>query len=158
MSATLVARGLAAGHGARVLFSDLDLVVAPETAQRIVCDASVRRAREREGVILDHGRRKRTVPPTLRRALRLRDRGCRYPGCTNRLFTDAHHVQHWTNGGETKLDLTLLCRYHHHNFLTKGWTCHLNSDGLPEWQPPRWLDPEQKPILNTRIQLAHLAK
>ncbi|MGY2002392.1 ABC-F family ATP-binding cassette domain-containing protein [Blastococcus sp. SYSU DS1024] len=29
MSATLVARGLAAGHGARVLFSELDLVVAP---------------------------------------------------------------------------------------------------------------------------------
>ena len=29
MSATLVARGLAAGHGARVLFSGLDLVVAP---------------------------------------------------------------------------------------------------------------------------------
>src|SRR4051794_32803213 len=29
LSATLVARGLAAGHGARVLFSDLDLVVAP---------------------------------------------------------------------------------------------------------------------------------
>ena len=29
MSATLVARGLAAGHGARVLFADLDLVVAP---------------------------------------------------------------------------------------------------------------------------------
>jgi hypothetical protein len=53
--------------------------------------------------------------------------------------------------------LTLLCRYHHHNFLTKGWTCHLNSDGLPEWRPPTWLDPEQKPILNTRIQLAHLA-
>ncbi|MDI1465922.1 ABC-F family ATP-binding cassette domain-containing protein [Catellatospora sp. KI3] len=29
MSATLVARGLAAGHGERVLFGDLDLVVAP---------------------------------------------------------------------------------------------------------------------------------
>jgi ATPase subunit of ABC transporter with duplicated ATPase domains len=29
VSATLVARGLAAGHGARVLFADLDLVVAP---------------------------------------------------------------------------------------------------------------------------------
>ncbi|MCZ2850120.1 ABC-F family ATP-binding cassette domain-containing protein [Modestobacter sp. VKM Ac-2978] len=29
MSATLLARGLAAGHGARVLFADLDLVVAP---------------------------------------------------------------------------------------------------------------------------------
>src|SRR3954470_20103056 len=29
VSATLLARGLAAGHGARVLFTDLDLVVAP---------------------------------------------------------------------------------------------------------------------------------
>jgi hypothetical protein len=55
-------------------------------------------------------------------------------------------------------NLTLLCRYHHHNFLTKGWTCQLNPAGLPEWRPPRWLDPQQKPILNTRIQLAHLSK
>ena len=70
-----------------------------------------------------------------------------------------NHIVEWVNGGETNLNnLTLLCRYHHHNFATKGWTCQLNSDGLPEWQPPTWLDPEQKPILNTRIQLAHLAK
>jgi hypothetical protein len=51
-----------------------------------------------------------------------------------------------------------LCRYHHHNFVSKGWTCQLNPDGLPEWRPPKWLDHEQKPILNTRIQLAHLAE
>jgi hypothetical protein len=88
--------------------------IAPETAKRLACDASVRRVGEQDGVVLDLGRRRRTTPPSLRRALQLRDRGCRYPGCTNRLFTDAHHVQHWTNGGETKLDnLLLLCRRHH---------------------------------------------
>ena len=39
MSATLVARGLAAGHGARVLFADLDLVVAPGDVVGLMCHA-----------------------------------------------------------------------------------------------------------------------
>ncbi len=63
--------------------------------------------------VLDAGRRTRTVPPALRRALEVRDRGCRYPGCGLR-FTDAHHIQHWADGGETSLrNLVLLCRRHH---------------------------------------------
>ena len=50
----------------------------------------------------------------MRRALRLRDRGCRFPGCTNHRFVDAHHIEHWVNGGETSLANTvLLCRRHH---------------------------------------------
>jgi HNH endonuclease len=50
----------------------------------------------------------------MRRALRARDRGCRFPGCQNRRFVEAHHVHHWACGGETKLDnLILLCRRHH---------------------------------------------
>ena len=35
-------------------------------------------------------------------------------------------------------NLTLLCRYHHHNFAARGWTCRINAHGLPEWTPPRW--------------------
>ncbi len=63
--------------------------------------------------VLDAGRRTRTVPPALRRALEVRDRGCRYPGCGLR-FTDAHHIKHWADGGETSLrNLVLLCRRHH---------------------------------------------
>lgn len=59
------------------------------------------------------GRRTRTVSPGLRRALEIRDRGCRFPGCGLR-FTDAHHIIHWANGGFTVLDnLVLLCRRHH---------------------------------------------
>ncbi|MDE2981325.1 MAG: HNH endonuclease signature motif containing protein [Gemmatimonadota bacterium] len=49
----------------------------------------------------------------MRRALEERDRGCRYPGCAGR-FTEAHHVRHWADGGETSLANTvLLCRRHH---------------------------------------------
>jgi hypothetical protein len=63
--------------------------------------------------ILSVGRRTRTVPPSLRRALEARDRGCRFPGCGLR-FTDAHHVKHWADGGETSLrNLVLLCHRHH---------------------------------------------
>jgi hypothetical protein len=50
----------------------------------------------------------------MRRALDARDGGCRFPGCSNTRFVDAHHIHHWADGGETKLDnLVLLCRRHH---------------------------------------------
>jgi hypothetical protein len=59
------------------------------------------------------GRRTRTIPPALRRALEVRDGGCRYPGCASR-FTDAHHIEHWADGGQTRLEnLLLLCRRRH---------------------------------------------
>ncbi len=67
----------------------------------------------REGQVVSVGRKTRTIPPHLRRALEERDRGCRYPGCGSR-FTEAHHVKHWADGGETSLANTvLLCRRHH---------------------------------------------
>ena len=84
--------------------------LAPETARRLACDASV----------LDHGRKTRTIRPLLRRALKARDRGCRFPGCENHRFVDAHHIRHWARGGETKLaNLVLLCR-RHHRFVHEG--------------------------------------
>ena len=65
------------------------------------------------GPVLSVGRKTRTVPPHIRRALEERDRGCRFPGCASR-FTEAHHVRHWADGGETRLgNLLLLCRRHH---------------------------------------------
>ena len=78
--------------------------VSAETSRRLSCDASVVRLTEGpDDSILDVGRKTRTIAPALRRALESRDRGCRFPGCGLR-FTDAHHVQHWADGGETKLD------------------------------------------------------
>jgi hypothetical protein len=46
----------------------------------------------------------------------------------------------------------LLCKYHHTHFLQKGWTCRINTHGLPEWLPPKWVDQDQHPHTNTRIQ------
>jgi hypothetical protein len=88
--------------------------VSAETSRRIACDAGlVKIAHGADGQIVGAGRRSRTIPPSVRRALEARDRGCRFPGCGLR-FTDAHHVKHWADGGETSLrNVLLLCRRHH---------------------------------------------
>jgi hypothetical protein len=83
-------------------------------ARRLACDASIVSALERSGKTLSLGRKTRTIPPALRRALHIRDKTCMFPGCTQRHHTDAHHLKHWADGGETKLDnLLRLCRFHH---------------------------------------------
>jgi hypothetical protein len=84
------------------------------TAQRLACDATVVTiAHDARGDVRMLGHRKRRISATLRRALRVRDDGCRFPGCTNRL-TDAHHVVAWARGGTTTLaNLCSLCRRHH---------------------------------------------
>ena len=89
--------------------------IAAETARRLCCDAGivpVVDGANREP--LSVGRRTRSIPPAVRRALLSRDRGCRFPGCTATHRLHGHHVKHWANGGETSLDnLILLCPTHH---------------------------------------------
>ena len=95
----------------------------PETARRLACDASIVRILERDGRPLSVGRRTRTVPPALRRALQTRDHCCRFPGCTQRRFLHAHHIEHWAHGGPTDLDnLVHLCRFHHRLVHEGGYT------------------------------------
>jgi hypothetical protein len=79
--------------------------------------------------VLDVGRKTRTVPPSIRRALQARDQTCRFPGCTARRC-DAHHVEHWSDGGSTSLDnLVLLCRRHHRSVHEGGFSVRLLGDG-----------------------------
>ncbi len=89
--------------------------IAVQTARRLSCDASLVTVIEDEaGQALDVGRKTRSIPPAIRRALRSRDTGCRFPGCSHKFFLDGHHIRHWADGGETKLsNLVLLCRFHH---------------------------------------------
>jgi hypothetical protein len=73
--------------------------------------------------VLSVGRKSRSVPAALRRALASRDRGCRFPACTNRCAVDAHHIRHWAHGGPTSLDnLVQLCRHHHRLLHEGGYT------------------------------------
>ena len=89
--------------------------LAAETVRRLTCDASLLQMLENEhGEPLDVGRKTRSIPPAIRRALNSRDGGCRFPGCTHQRYVDAHHIEHWADGGETKLsNLVTLCRLHH---------------------------------------------
>ena len=110
----------------------------------------------RDGVPLRLGRTRRIATAGQTAALIARDRGLLVPRLRHRPGMDrAHHVIPWSEGGATDLDnLTLLCRYHHHNFLSTGWDCTINPDGLPEWRPPWWVDRERKPMINNRIRSA----
>jgi len=136
--------------------------VSAEMSRRLCCDASVVRVThgqdarggpDREGhgedSILHVGRRTRTIPPALRRALEVRDRECRFPGCSS-TFCEAHHIRHWADGGETSLSNTLLLCRHHHRLLHEGrWTLQLTASGHPRFTSPRgesWEDYRSSPI------------
>jgi hypothetical protein len=95
--------------------------LVPDTALRLACDAGLQVVEEdMVGNVLNIGRRSRIIPPAMSRALSIRDGGCQFPGCCETRFVEGHHIKHWANGGDTKLDnLVTLCRYHHRE-LHKG--------------------------------------
>ena len=87
----------------------------PSTARRLACDASLITVLEdADGHPLNIGRRSRTLPKSMHRALTIRDPMCRFPGCCESRYNEAHHIHHWANGGETNMgNLVHLCRRHH---------------------------------------------
>jgi hypothetical protein len=112
-------------------------LVPVEVARRITCDSSVSRVvMSGKSEPLDIGRRTAVVPAALRRAVSVRDRGCRFPGCDRPApWCDAHHVKHWADGGETKLtNLILLCRPHH-GLAHDGFRVEM-IDGAPAFFRP----------------------
>jgi hypothetical protein len=135
------------GSGPRSFLEDGTRVSA-ETSRRLCCDAAVVRVRRgRGGSVLDVGRRTRTIPPALRRALEVRDGGCRFPGCGLR-FTEGHHIVHWGDGGETRLsNLVLLCRFHHRAVHEEGFRVRMERDGrtVRFFDPLGWPLPDMAP-------------
>ena len=93
---------------------------------------------DERGTPLDVGRRLRTVSAQLKRALEHRDPTCKFPGCTNHLFTEAHHIEHWIDGGETKLsNLVRLCSFHHRFAHEYGYRIELDRDLVPRFKTRR---------------------
>lgn len=105
--------------------------LSPKTARRLSCDAALVTVLEDEaGKVLNVGRRSRTVPAHIRRALIERDGVCRYPGCHESRYVDAHHIKHWVDGGETSLEnLVTLCRFHHRQLHSGSFDIHLGESG-----------------------------
>ena len=109
--------------------------MARETAEMLLCDCSVARVvLSGRSEPLDVGRRTPAVPASMRRAVIVRDRHCRFPGCDRpQSWCDAHHVVHWTNGGSTALNnLVLLCRRHHRLIHHRKFGVKI-ADGQPRF-------------------------
>ncbi len=124
---------------------DSQVPVSAETTRRIACDAGKVRITHRSGQILSVGRKRRTIPPPIRRALEFRDQGCRFPGCTSK-HCDAHHIVHWADGGETKLsNLVLLCRRHHRLLHEGGFSVRMSEAGAVRFFHRRGRPLEQSP-------------
>jgi hypothetical protein len=111
--------------------------VSAETSRRLACDAGrVTMTCDEHGNTLSVGRRTRTVPTAIRRALEHRDERCRFPGCDMR-HCDAHHIVHWADGGTTALDnLVLLCRRHHRAVHEEGFRVAATAAGNMEFRRP----------------------
>ncbi|MEJ2887951.1 HNH endonuclease signature motif containing protein [Actinomycetospora aeridis] len=133
----------AVGHG--VL--DNQQLVNAAAVRRLACDADIIPiVLGTRSETLDIGRRSRTVPDALRRALTVRDQGCAFPGCTRRpRRCQAHHVRFWGHGGPTEIDnLVLLCTHHHNQVHHAGWQVKM-INRRPWFTPPPWIDPTQQP-------------
>ncbi len=102
---------------------DLSLPISTRTAERLACDCTISRVVLADSMVIDVGRATRTVSPPTMRALRVRDKGCRFPGCDRQVnLSSPHHIRFWARGGSGKLpNLVLLCYFHHRLVHEGGW-------------------------------------
>ncbi|HEX6489584.1 MAG TPA: DUF222 domain-containing protein, partial [Candidatus Dormibacteraeota bacterium] len=115
------------------------LTLPSEVVRRIACDCRLQEGHVcADGVNVHLSDETRIVAPKMKRQLELRDGGCRFPGCSAPPpWCDAHHLEHWVNGGKTKLsNLVLLCRRHHMKAHEGAWALSWAESGELLAQPP----------------------
>ena len=130
-------RGLAGSPAGDLEYS---VPVSAATVQRLACDGTITRVvLAPESVVIDVGRARRVVAGAMRRALNARDGHCKWPRCDRPAsWSDAHHVVHWTNGGDTDLaNMILLCHRHHWMAHEGGWQLVRPKEGEVLAVPPR---------------------
>jgi hypothetical protein len=120
---TTTIEGLKNEVGAPPAELELSLPISTRTLERISCDCTMSRVLLADSMVIDVGRATRVVSAPTMRALRVRDKGCRFPGCDRQVgWSSAHHVDHWSRGGPSNLpNLVLLCHYHHRLVHEGGW-------------------------------------
>lgn len=117
-------------------------------ARRLACDAVVQRlVSSPTEAPLELGRTQRLASLTQRRALAARDGGCVVPGCTAPpQVCDAHHVEHWADGGPTDVaNMCLLCPAHHTAVHAGTWGVSVDDEGQVWVTPPPWVDRLRRP-------------
>ena len=107
-------------------------LLSKDALRLISCDATVALAIDDAfGHTMMEGFSKRLATDSQRREIWRRDRHCRFPGCSNVVFTKVHHIVHWGDKGPTDLpNLVLLCDHHHHRIHSGGWRMSGNANGI----------------------------
>jgi uncharacterized protein DUF222/HNH endonuclease len=124
VTVTTTLEGLKNEVGAPPADVELSLPISTRTLERIACDCTISRVLLADSMVIDVGKATRVVSAPTRRALRVRDRGCRWPGCDRHVnWSTPHHIIAWsTRRGPTNLpNLVLLCYYHHRLVHEGGW-------------------------------------
>ncbi|KIC66497.1 HNH endonuclease signature motif containing protein, partial [Pseudarthrobacter phenanthrenivorans] len=88
----------------------------------------------RNGAPLEIGRTRYRLTPAIKQWLRIRDRKCTFPGCSNHTpDNDTDHLTAWHHGGATDVsNLAQLCPKHH---------SHWTPDPATPDEPPGWTSP-----------------
>ncbi|WP_262365733.1 HNH endonuclease signature motif containing protein [Gordonia sp. OPL2] len=117
------------------------------TMNRLACDPTITPLLvDGETVPLDVGRDKRLFTPAQRKALYIRDRCCIKCGAPAERC-HAHHIDHWSQGGDTCLENgCLLCPSCHADIHHNGWDVFIGADHHPWLTPPTTVDPEQRAL------------
>jgi len=120
--------------------------ISQKTLERVACDCTVSRVMLADSVVIDVGRATRSVSPAMWRALKARDRHCRFPACDRPAsWTSAHHIEFWSHGGKTRVeDLLSLCHYHHRLVHEGGWQVVKSGSEV------KFIPPERPPVFMPR--------
>ena len=134
---TMTLEGLKVELGVPPADLELSLPISTRTAERIACDCTMSRVLLADSMVIDVGRATRTVSAPTMRALRVRDKGCRFPGCDRQVnWSSPHHIIFWARGGPNNLpNMVLLCYFHHRLVHEGGWQV-IKAGGEFQFLPP----------------------
>jgi Domain of unknown function (DUF222)/HNH endonuclease len=123
-------------------------VLGGETVRRLMCDSSIMFVLEGpDGTVINVSPRAPSIPAALSRAVKLRDDGCVFPGCTWKAFVDVHHIRHRADKGENSLaNCSALCRVHHRMVHEGGFSMKTLAPGQFEFYRPDGTTLRQEPI------------
>src|SRR3981081_3978859 len=146
INVTTTLEGLKNEVGAPPADLELSLPISTRTLERIACDSTISRVLLADSMVIDVGRATRVASAPTRRALRTRDKGCRFPGCDRPVnWTNPHHIVAWTRGGPSNLpNEVLLCYYHHRLVHEGGWQV------IKVGREFRFLPPDRMPVRRAR--------
>jgi hypothetical protein len=121
--------------------------LAPEVARRLLCDSATRAVTTlADGTLLDLGRSARFANRAQRRAMKARDKTCRFAACSVTKRLHAHHLTPWSRGGSTDVaDMVLLCSHHHHLVHEGGFTLRREADGRLVTRAPAGWEVDNQP-------------